>query len=71
MKKDKLCLSVAEVSDRTGLSVSTIRKLTRCGEIPHIKVGRRILYSLTGINDWLAQNTTCLIAPDESGDTSG
>ena len=64
-------IRIAEVSDRTGLSVSTIRKLTRCGEIPHIKVGRRILYLLTGINDWLAQNTTCLIDSDESGDTSG
>ena len=71
MDDAKLCLSIVEVSNRTGLSVSTIRKLTRCGEIPHIKVGRRILYSLTGINDWLAQNTTCLIASDESGDTGG
>lgn len=71
MNDAKLCLSAAEVSDRTGLSVSTVRKLTRCGEIPHIKVGRRILYSLTGINDWLAQNTISIIAPTKDGDTSG
>lgn len=31
MDDAKLCLSIVEVSDRTGLSVSTIRKLTRCG----------------------------------------
>lgn len=68
MKKAKLCLSAAEVSEMTGLSVSTIRTLTRRGEIPHIKVGRRILYPLTRIEDWLAQN---IIAPEKGVDTSG
>lgn len=71
MKKAKLCLSAAEVSEMTGLSVSTIRTLTRRGEIPHIKVGRRILYPLTRIEDWLAQNTIGVIAPEKGVDTSG
>lgn len=71
MNKAKLCLSAAEVSERTGLSVSTIRTLTRRGEIPHIKVGRRILYPLTRIEDWLAQNTIGIIAPEKGVDASG
>ena len=71
MKKAKLCLSAAEVSEMTGRSVSTIRTLTRRGEIPHIKVGRRILYPLTRIEDWLVQNTIGVIAPEKGVDTSG
>lgn len=57
MNKTKLCLSASEVSDRTGLSVSTIRKMTRSDKIPHIRCGRRIIYPVSGIEDWLAQNT--------------
>lgn len=71
MKKAKLCLSAAEVSEMTGLSVSTIRTLTRRGEIPHIKVGRRILYPLNRIENWLAQNTIGVIAAEKDVDTSG
>ena len=71
MNKAKLCLSAAEVSERTGLSVSTIRTLTRRGEIPHIKVGRRILYPLTRIEDWLAQNTIGLSIPEKDGELDG
>ena len=57
MNKDKLCLNAAEVSEKTDLSLSMVRKLTRIGMIPHIRVGRRILYPVSGIEDWLAQNT--------------
>lgn len=71
MNKAKLCLSAAEVSDRTGLSVSTIRKMTRSGKIPHIRCGRRIIYPVSGIEDWLAQNTTGITAPSKGGDING
>lgn len=51
------CLSAVKVADRTGLSLSTIRKLTRSGEIPHIRVGRRILYPAEALAEWLSENT--------------
>ena len=57
MNKDKLCLNAAEVSNQTGMSISSIRKLTRCGEIPHIRVGRRILYPVAEIEHWLKSRT--------------
>ena len=57
MKKNRLCLSASEVSEQTGVSLSLVRKLTRSGEIPHIKVGRRILYPVSGIDDWLESRT--------------
>lgn len=68
MNKAKLCLSAAEVSEKTGISLSLIRKLTRCSKLPHIRVGRRILYPLAGIEDWLKQNT---ITPNNGGDENG
>lgn len=57
MNISKLCLSAMEVSDKTGLSLSMIRKLTSNREIPHIKVGRRILYPVYAIDDWLRTHT--------------
>lgn len=57
MNSNKLCLTAAEISAQTGISLSLVRKLTRCGKIPHIRVGRRILYPLKEIEDWLSQNT--------------
>lgn len=57
MNEYKFCLSAVKVADRTGLSLSTIRKLTRCGEIPHIRVGRRILYPAEALAEWLSEKT--------------
>lgn len=71
MNKGKLCLNATEVSEKTGLSLSMIRKLTRSSDIPHIRVGRRILYPVSGIEDWLAQNTTGITAPSKGGDING
>lgn len=70
MEKDKLCLSAAEVSERTGISISLVRKLTRNGKIPHFRIGRRILYPTEALTSWLNQNTVCNIAPVKDGATN-
>ena len=71
MTDNKLCFSAAEVSELTGVSMSLIRKLTRSGAIPHIKVGRRILYPLTGIEDWLKSHTIGVKPPSKARGTDG
>ena len=71
MNKTLLCLNAAEVSEMTGISLSRVRKLTRNDEIPHIKVGRRILYPLTGIEDWLKSHTIGIKPPSKTSDTDG
>lgn len=71
MEKKKLCLSAAEVSKETGVSLSMIRKLTRSGEIPHIKVGRRILYPVSTIMNWLDRNTIGITVPSKDGVVNG
>ena len=57
MNKPTLRLSATEVSEQTGISISLVRKLTRSGEIPHIRVGRRILYPAEALAEWLSENT--------------
>ena len=71
MNDSKLCLSAVEVSERTGLSLSSVRKLTRSGEIPHLRIGRRIIYPAEALAEWLAQNTVGGKAPDKDGEANG
>ncbi len=56
MEQGKLCFNAFELAMRTGLSVSFIRKMTREGRIPYLRVGRRILYPIAGVEKWLANN---------------
>ena len=67
MNKTALCLNAAEVSERTGLSLSSVRKLTRSGEIPHIRVGRRILYPAEALAEWLTQKTVGGLDSEKDG----
>lgn len=71
MNKTKLCLNAVEVSEMTGLSLSMIRKLTHCGEIPHIKIGRRILYPVEVINEWLTESIIGNVTSKKGGDNNG
>ena len=66
-----VCYSAPEVAKATGLSISMVRKLTRSGEIPHIKVGRRILYPVTALNEWLFSNTIGFADTEKSGEVDG
>lgn len=67
MNKDKLCLNAVDVSNMTGLSLSMIRKLTHNREIPHIRVGRRILYPANAIDNWLITHTIQTTAQQNGG----
>lgn len=66
-----ICYSTKEIAEITGLSISTIRKLTRKGELPHVKVGRRIIYPVTAVHEWLLANTSGFTAPAKDGSGNG
>jgi len=36
-----------------GISLSTLERLTKAGEVPAVKVGRVTLYSVDALKDWL------------------
>ena len=53
MKNEKLCYTAQELSVQLGLSLSKVRLMTRQQKIPHIRVGRRIIYPVKAINQWI------------------
>ncbi len=71
MNNSLSCYSAAEVARVTGLSLSMVRKLTRTGEIPHIRVGRRILYPITALNEWMFSIIVGQAATETDDDLDG
>lgn len=53
----KMTLSVGELAELLGVSVSTIYEMARLKEIPHIKVRGRTLFHRSTIERWLVANT--------------
>ncbi|HXY44784.1 MAG TPA: helix-turn-helix domain-containing protein [Acidimicrobiales bacterium] len=54
---EALLLTVAEAAKRLGISQSTLRQLIASGEMEHVRVGRRILLSRTGLQRFIEANT--------------
>ena len=54
-------IDIVELSKRTTLSRWTIYNLVNQRRIPHIKVGRRVLFPLKAIEEWLDQHTIGVI----------
>jgi len=53
MSITKKYLRVAEMSEKLGLSPSTIRKYVQLGKIPHIKIERTLLFDEEEIDNWV------------------
>lgn len=49
---------ITALAGYTGLSVRHLHDLTRTGTIPHIRVGRVIVYDLFAIDAWMAARAT-------------
>ncbi len=46
-------LSSKELAEYLGLGLSTVRKLTRNGELPYAKIGSKVRYKRSVIDRWL------------------
>lgn len=55
-EKVKPFLSIREASDFTGLSVSTLYRLTSEKQIPHIKQGGKLLFATDKLSAWLNES---------------
>ncbi|MCM1228198.1 MAG: helix-turn-helix domain-containing protein [Clostridium sp.] len=53
MKVKNLCLSVSEAQSVLNLSKGTVLKLIHTNDIPHIRVGRRILIPAKELEQWI------------------
>lgn len=47
-------LNVDQVADLLGLGRNTVYDAANRGEIPHRRIGRRLLFSRTAVLEWLA-----------------
>ena len=46
-------IKLEDVAERTTLSPSQVRRLVRSRQIPHTRVGRRILFDPDAVAEWL------------------
>lgn len=56
-----LALNADQLSEKIGLSKDTIYTLVSMRKIPHLKVGRRVLFPVKGIEKWLEVNTISVV----------
>ena len=49
-------LDVKQLSEYLNISTSLIRKLVRKNEIPYNKIGSKILFPKSGVDNWLKNN---------------
>lgn len=53
---NNVMLDIKELSNYLNISVSLIRKLIRKKEIPHNRIGIKILFSKNEIDKWIKDN---------------
>ena len=56
MAEDRLTLSVAEVAERLGVHPSFVRRLIQDGRIPSVRLGRRVLVPVRGLEEVLRRS---------------
>ena len=47
-------VTAEEVAAHLQLSLGYVRKLTQQGALPHIRIGRRIRYRVSAVDEWMA-----------------
>lgn len=54
---DKLTLTVEEAGERLGISRPTAYELTKRPDFPVLRIGRRIVIPIDGLDEWVKANT--------------
>jgi excisionase family DNA binding protein len=52
---DRLALGAAEAAPALGISERSLWTLTKSGDIPHVRIGRRVLYPVRALDTWLEE----------------
>ncbi len=55
---EKFTYNVDEVRKKLGVSRHTVYEALRCGQIPHIKLGRRFIIPKFAFDRWLENQTS-------------
>lgn len=52
-----LLISIPQAAKTLGISTRKLFNLTRAGTIPHVRLGRRVMYSQNSLHEAVAKNT--------------
>lgn len=64
VEETRLAVGAVEAAKMLGVSPRTVWALTRSGRLPHVRLGRRIVYPVEALRAWLAaeaRNATALV----------
>jgi len=50
---DRISLTINEGAETLGISVTMLRKLVKKGEIPYFRCGRKVLFSVDSLSEWV------------------
>ncbi|WP_407270769.1 helix-turn-helix domain-containing protein [Radiobacillus sp. PE A8.2] len=68
---ERCTITVKEVAKYLGVHTDTIYDLVREGSFPHIRFGRKILFSKQAVDVWISEQVNCTTASSEVGDQNG
>lgn len=54
---DRLLVGIDEVARMLNISARTVWTLTKAGGLPHLRIGRRVLYPVDALCRWTAERT--------------
>ncbi len=57
-KSDELLVSAANAAGLLSISPRTLWTLTNDGIVPHVRIGRRVMYSRTALRKWIHARMT-------------
>lgn len=52
-----ILIGMHEGAKMLGISTRTLWTLTNAGEIPHVRIGRRVLLNVSAVREWIAART--------------
>ena len=56
-RKDTLLLDAKRAAAMLGIGSRTLWSLTKAGEVPHLRIGRRVLYPVDHLTAWIRAKT--------------
>jgi excisionase family DNA binding protein len=57
MNDEPLLWNARQAAKALGISDRTLFTLTKSGDVPHIRIGRRIMYPRTSLVEWIEQRS--------------
>ncbi|WP_226036670.1 helix-turn-helix domain-containing protein [Aquibacillus saliphilus] len=62
---ERCTITVKEVAKYLGVHTDTIYDLVREGSFPHIRFGRKILFSKAAIDNWVHEQSSTSVYPQD------